>query len=298
MEYEISDFILNVDPKIEIIHNNRTIIKPYEIDIWLPEFNIGIECNPTSTHNSSHNFWNSSESGLLINYHRNKTDKAEESGIQLLHVFSYEWKHRRSIIESILRNMLHRSTRIYARNCIIKEVDTHTAMSFLAANHRQGAIGSSIRTGLYYQDELVSLMTFGKPRHTIGKNGNYVELLRFCNKLNTSVIGGASKLFSYFKETYEFHKIVSFSDRARTSGNLYKILGFQLDHISDPGYVWVDVKTDKAYSRINAQKSNIKKFLDDDSIDLSKSESQIMEEHNFVKVYDSGNAVWVYNIML
>lgn len=294
MEVEIDEFIHSLDPTIEIIHDDRNAIKPKEIDLYLPKYKLGIECDPTSTHNSSHNFWNTSKDGIDSSYHRIKTDLAEQNDIFLLHIFGYEWNHKKDIVKSIIINLLHKSDRIYARKCEIKDVDSHTAMKFLDENHRQGALGSSTRLGLYYQNELVSLMTFGKSRHTIGKSENYIELLRFCNKLNTTVIGGASKLFKYFIKYYDFNKIISFSDRAHTSGNMYKLLGFELDHISEPGYVWVDEKTDIVYHRINAQKQNIKRFLNDDSIDLSQSETQIMESHGFVKVYDSGTCTWVY----
>ena len=294
MEQEVSKYILSVDPSVTIVHNTRKVIKPKEIDIYLPDHHIGIECNPTVSHNSSLPLYDSCANVIPNNYHKVKTDLAKQNGIFLLHLFGYEWNHKKDIMKSIIRNLLHKSDRIYARKCEIKDVDSHTAMKFLDENHRQGALGSSTRLGLYYQNELVSLMTFGKSRHTIGKSENYTELLRFCNKLNTTVIGGASKLFKYFIKHYNFNKIISFSDRAHTSGNMYKLLGFELDHISEPGYVWVDEQTDTAYHRINAQKQNIKRFLNDDSIDLSQSETQIMESHGFVKVYDSGTCTWVY----
>lgn len=294
MELEISEFLMQIDPSMHIVHNDRNMIDPYEIDIYLPDYSIGIECNPTSTHNSTSNSWDNNIAGISSIYHKMKTDLAEQNGIFLFHLFGYEWNHKQEIMKSILRNLLGKSNRIYARKCKVTEVDSHTAMQFLDENHRQGALGSSIRLGLYYKDELVSLMTFGKSRHTIGDYKDCVELLRFCNTLNTSVVGGASKLFKYFLRNYSYSSIVSFSDRAHTSGNMYKMLGFKLDHISDPGYVWVDSKTDTAYHRYNAQKQNIKKFLKDDSIDLSQSESQIMESHGFVRVYDSGTCVWMY----
>lgn len=136
-------------------------------------------------------------------------------------------------------------------------------------------------------------MTFGSTRSTIGKKDDVSwELLRFCNKVDTCVVGGASKLFKHFVNKYEPRRIVSFSDVAHTSGKLYPILGFNYLRTSDPGYVWVDTKTDKAYHRMNAQKRNIQKFLHDENIDLSNSESQIMIEHGFVKVFGSGNDVW------
>ena len=68
----------------------------------------------------------------------------------------------------------------------------------------------------------------------------------------------------------------------KSSLNLEK-LGFTEFRRSDPGYVWVDLYTDRAYNRYNTQKQNIRKFLHDDTIDLSKSEKKIMEEHGSFK---------------
>lgn len=179
----------------------------------------------------------------------------------------------------------------------MREVSYTDSKVFLNANHRQGFANSSVRLGLYYQNELVSLMTFGKIRRTIGTNKDVDgwELIRFCNTLNTSVVGGASKLFKHFVDTYHPEVILSFSDRAHTTGRLYQTLGFTEKSRSAPGYVWVDELTDTAYNRVNAQKHNLKKFLNDDNIDLTKTEAQIMEEHGFVRVYDSGVITWQWN---
>jgi hypothetical protein len=46
-----------------------------------------------------------------------------------------------------------------------------------------------------------SLMNFGKKRmvlNSLSENIYDYELLRYCTKINTSIIGGASKLFNYF----------------------------------------------------------------------------------------------------
>ena len=145
----------------------------------------------------------------------------------------------------------------------------------------------------------VSLMTFSHMRNTIGSvtnqfNTDTWELSRFCNKLNTNVVGGASKLFKHFINNYHPSEVRSFSDRAHTRGKLYEQLGFTYDHTSDPGYMWVDLYTDYAYARNNAQKQNICKFLNDPDIDLSKTEVQIMVEHNYVQVFDSGIKLWIW----
>ena len=301
MEHQVKSFIQSLDDNITIVSNTKQIITPYELDIYLPEYNLAIECNPTSTHNCSFSMFGTKESVMDKKYHQLKSQLCVEKGIQLFHIFGHEWAHRRTIIESMIRNLLHKNTNIiYGRNTDVKLVNNEEAYRFLDENHRQGRCLSSINIGLYNNNQLVSLMTFGKIRNTIGtsKDQNFIgefELLRFCNKLDTSVVGGASKLFKYFRDNYTFSSIRSYSDIAHTSGNLYKILGFKQIKQSDPGYVWVDVKTDTAYHRVNAQKRNISNFLQDKSINLNDTEQKIMEDHGFVWVYDSGTVLWRYN---
>ena len=139
-------------------------------------------------------------------------------------------------------------------------------------------------------------MTFNHMRSTLGLTNtslNTWELSRFCNKLNTNVIGGASKLLKYFIENYNPEKIVSFSDVAHTKGNLYNTLGFKQISISDPGYVWVNLKDDSYYTRVSCQKRNLRKLFSDESIDIeNKTEREIMIEHGYVQVFDSGVIRW------
>lgn len=300
MEREIKQLLLSICPDINIISNDRRVISPYEIDIYLPEYKVGIECNPTATHNSSIGFLDKNNEPIPKTYHKMKSDLAEQQGIFLFHLFGYEWKYKREIIVSMLRNLIGKNeNKIYARNTVIREVDSPTAIQFLNHNHRQGRVFSSTRLGLYDKktNELVSLMTFGKLRKTMGTNkgasGEIWELTRFCNKLNTSVVGGASKLFKYFIDNYSPKEIRSFSDRSHTRGNLYSTLGFRELRRSGESYVWIDLKTDRAFHRIHAQKRNIRRFLNDPSIDIdNQTEFQIMESHGFVSMFDSGTITW------
>ncbi len=290
MEYDVTEELKNINPDIQIELHNREIINPYEIDLYLPEYKIGIECNSTIHHNSSISIYNGEDIAVESNYHQMKTDLCEQKGIFLFHIFSYEWEHKREIIISMLRNLLGKNkNKLYARKLELREISNEESLKFLEENHRQGKISCRYRIGLYNSNELVSLMTFSKARF---KENNSWELVRFCNLKNTTVVGGASKLFQKFIKDVNPYNIISYSDRAHTKGNLYKILGFEEYSRSKPGYVWVDINTDTAYNRINAQKKNIRKFLNDDTIDLSQTEVQIMESHGYVKVYDSGVITW------
>jgi hypothetical protein len=295
-ENDLVDALRQINPNLIIERHNRSLIAPYEIDIYLPEYHIGIEMNPTGTHNSTYGS-HGRDDPKPPSYHRRKTDLCLQQNVFLFHIFGYEWDHNQEIILSMLRNLIGcNTTVIYTRKCQLKEVSGKDAYDFLQKNHRQGGVHSKIRYGLYYNDELVSLMTFGKLRNTMGTSSEDLsecwELVRFCNKLNTSVVGGASKLFKHFIHCTNPKQIRSFSDRAHTKGSLYSTLGFGQIRTNDESYVWVNIDTNKAYNRVVAQKHNLKQFLKDDTIDLTKTEREIMESHGFVRVYDSGTITW------
>lgn len=101
MEYDVYEYIKSLSNSIKVIRNNRSIIAPHELDLYLPEYNLAIECNPTYTHNSStHTHWNSYITPKT--YHRDKAIKCSEQGIQLLHLYSCDWKYRTDIIKSMI----------------------------------------------------------------------------------------------------------------------------------------------------------------------------------------------------
>ena len=211
MEEEVKDFLYSLDSNLIIDSRKHDQITPYELDLYLPDYKFAIECNPTCTHNSSlPDPWGSDPK--THGYHKMKTDMCEEKGIFLFHIFSYEWIYKNSIIKSMLCNVVGKNkTKIYARQCNIIEVSALDSYNFLQSNHRQGSASSPIRLGLEHNHQLVSLMTFGKMRGTIGTGkedlSNCYELVRFCNVLNTTVVGAASKLFAYFIK----HNQVDFS---------------------------------------------------------------------------------------
>ena len=300
LETSVAEFIHNIDSNIEIEKHNRVILKGKELDLFLPEFQLGIECNPTITHNSSFcDPWGGAPKHYK--YHADKSNLAMKEGVFLYHVFGHEWANRREAIQSQLRNLLGRNyTRYFARNTKVIDVDYQHAAEFLDSNHRQGNAQSSVRLGLIdkQSSKLISLMTFGKMRTGIGKKQNQMEdeweLIRFCNLCGTSVVGGASKLLKYFETKYSPSKIVSFSDIAHTRGKLYETLGFHKVSVSDPGYVWVSMADDSYLSRVSCQKANLPNLFSDVTEDTLKehSEREIMMSHGYAQVFDSGVIRW------
>lgn len=299
VESEVIDFLKYIKPDIKLVCNTRKVIPPYEIDIYLPEYKIGIECNPAFTHNSSL----PDPRGVPpkhYKYHQDKSNMCQAKGIFLFHIFGYEWANKKDILKSMLANLLKMNKNVCnGRDTLVCFISHQESKDFLNANHRQGYTSAKIRLGLRNKEtnELLSIMTFNNMRKTMGSrnndNENIWELSRFCSKLNTNVRGGASKLLKYFIKTFNPGCIVSFSDIAHTKGNLYSILGFNLVSISDPGYVWSSIDDKIYHHRVQCQKHNLKNLLKDDTIDISKStEREIMESHGFVQVYDCGVIRW------
>ena len=232
-ETDILNFIKSLE--FEIVVNSRTVIPPYELDIYIPDKKIAIEYNGL--------YWHSEAQGKDKNYHLNKTEKCLNKGIQLIQIFEDEWLFKQDIVKNRLRQILGVSTskKIYARKCKIKEVLPKVKNEFLSTYHIQGKDNSSIKLGAYYGEELVAIMTFAKGNIAKGskaKEGVW-ELKRYCSNSNCRVIGIASKLLKHFQRNYEWSEIFSYADRRWSSGNLYKVLGFELDSITKPNYWYI-----------------------------------------------------------
>lgn len=198
--------------------NERTILEGKELDIVLPDMSLAFEFNGT--------YWHQYSDKKPINYHKDKTDKAEANDYQLIHISDYLWATKQDIVKSRIKQLLHSSIKIPARKTIIKQIQF--PREFLETNHLQGA-GSPTSTNyaLYYKDEIVAVMTFGKPRFTSNQEW---ELVRFATKQGISVQGGASKLFKYFVKQNNPISIVSYASRDFSRGNLYTALGFKHSH--------------------------------------------------------------------
>lgn len=269
------------------IKTNKIRIENKEIDIFIPSSNLGIEFNGL--------YWHS-HVNIESNFHLNKTELCKKNNIQLLHIFEHEWINKKEIVKSIIKSKLGIiNNKIFARKCIIKEIDSKDSSIFLNSNHIQGNVNSSIKLGLFYNEELVCIMTFGKKRIAMGNKNNVdgeYEMLRFCNKLNTVVVGGASKLFKYFIINYKPKQILSFADRRYSEGNLYKQLGFEFIANTAPNYWYFKSHEYILYHRFTFRKN----ILVSQGFDAQKTEHQIMDERGYYRIYDSGNMKFIFKL--
>jgi hypothetical protein len=281
VEKTLHDFIREKYEGI-ILENHR--IGRKELDIFIPELSIGFEYNGL--------YWHS-EANKTRNDHMDKLSHFRDREIKMHVIWEDDWNYRRDIVRSMVLNKLGIvDRRIYARKCEIREVeDISVIRDFLNANHIQGYVGSNIKLGLFENGELVALMTFGCLRRVLGHSssqGEY-ELLRLCSRINTSVIGGASKLFKFFINKYQPTKVVSFSDSSRSSGNIYQKLGFIKESESLGGYFWF--KNGMRHHRFTFRKDKLVKM----GYDKTKTEVEIMHDLGYLRIWDYGQSKWVYS---
>lgn len=293
-ELNLINKILELKPNnqhINIIHKDRNLINPLELDIVLPDIKLAIEYDGLMYHSQGSDRY-SKFKNIDKNYHLNKTELCLEKGYTLFHIFESDnidiWL---SMIKNKL-NLIPVNNKIYARKCIIKEIKSSETIEFLNLNHLQGYCNASINLGLYYNNELVSLMTFAKPR--FNKKYDY-ELIRFCNKSGFSVIGGASKLFNYFIKNYNTKSpksIISYANRRFSNGKIYETLGFKFLRKTEPNYFYFKKNTLTLLSRNQFQKHKLKDKLS--LFDYNLSESENMFNNDYRRIYDCGNLVYEY----
>jgi hypothetical protein len=274
-EIEVGNFLKSMNINIEV--GNRSLLNNLELDYYLPDYNLAIECNGLYWHN---------ELFKSKKYHINKTKSCEKLGIKLLHIWEDDWLYKKDIIKSIVRNKLNLiNNKIWSRNCLVKLVETKEYRDFLSKNHIQGYSSSSYNIGLYHNDELVSLMTFGWRRTN---NKREFELIRFCNKLDYLVIGSASKLFKHFLLNNDVESITSYSDISLFSGLLYEKLGFEKVNLSEPNYFWV--VNGLRRHRYNFSKRKLVKR----GYDSNKTGVEIMNDLGYWRIFSTGQEKWIY----
>ncbi|AST99899.1 HNH endonuclease [Bacillus phage PBS1] len=293
-EIELYDYIKQILPNsTNVILSDRKILEGLELDIYIPSKKIAIEYNGL--------YWHGESQGKDRNYHLNKLKKCNEKGIRLIHLFENEWIDNKELIKGKIKHILglNNGEKIYARKCYIEEIQNNVKRDFLDKNHIQGSDNSTIKLGLWYPrnegDELVAVMTFCKPRVSLGQKGNKYdyELSRFATERDYNVIGSFGKLFSYFKKNYDWNKIITYADLRWSEGNVYHKNSFHFMHNSQPNYWYFNKNKLSLSHRYNYRKQRLKELFPE-IYSNDKTEIQIMREAGYDRIWDCGNLVFEY----
>jgi len=210
---------------------NIKYISQYKVDnkiadIYIPLHNIIIETDGL--------YWHSDAIISNKNYHIEKRQLYISKGFTPLFFRENEIVNldKFKIVQSIIKNKLNLSERIFARKCIIKPVDKSSAKTFFTANHLMGN-GSGQTYGLFFSDKLVGAIQIR------GHKEGY-EIARFCNLLNTNIIGGFSKLLTYIQNNVLNSKsLITFIDLRYGIGSYLTSFNFKYS-ATYPSFKWTN----------------------------------------------------------
>lgn len=264
--------------------NTRSVIKPLELDFYLPEHKLAFEING--------NYWHS-ELKKNKNYHLHKTKLCDEQGIKLIHIFEDEVRLKYDIVKSRILNLIGKTPNtVYARQCKIRELSYIEKKNFFNINHIDEDSVSKYNIGLFLHNELVCAASFGERK--ISKKQQF-ELIRFANKINHNVVGGFSKIMKYFMKQYKPSELITYAD-IRWSGinpqnTVYSKNGFEYIDTSSPNYFYL--ASNDFVHRLNRCKF-MKHKLVKEGADPNKTEKEIMKERGYTRIWDCGTLKFKY----
>ncbi len=258
---------------------NISIIDGYRLDVYVKDLHIGFEYNGL--------YWHSSEFKAKY-YHKNKQLDHGKNGIKIINIWEDDWLYRQDIIKSIILGYLGKHDRIYARKCEIvniSKISKEKEKLFFIENHIQGYFPSDICYGLKYEKEIILMMSFKK-------KSDIWEIMRLCSKLNSQVIGGASRLFKHFIKNNNPEKIITYCDSSMFTGKVYKNLGMELEYLTQPSYWYI--KGGRNPARIGRQAFQKHKLIQQ-GYDPKKTESEIMRGRGYYRIFNCGNYKFILN---
>lgn len=287
-ETKLQDFLTEFNISFET--HNRTLLKPQELDIFIPNNQCAIEFNG----NKFHTEWNG---GKPRQYHLNKTKLCKQKGIKLIHIFEDEFYNTKEIVLNKIAHILgiqQSLPRIYGRKCTIRQIDKNEAEIFLTKYHIQGYDPSTIHYGAFYEDKLIAVMSFLQNK----KNANEWELTRFASDYNYICCGVGGKLFKHFIKEINPESIKSFADRRWTvdeENNIYCQLGFKFDGYTPPDYKYYNPKIDR-YKRFHKfgfrKRILLKKYPN--ILTPEMTETEMVTKLGYDRIWDCGLIRYVW----
>jgi hypothetical protein len=271
---EVTDFIESLGFSVK--RNDRTTIPPAEIDILVN--GLAVEYNGDYWHSAKFH-----DAGYL----KQKHGRLAEAGLRLFIIQENQWQGKKEIVKSRLMHALGRSTKVSARQCSLVSLEKSQALKFYSENHLDGAPpGSAIREtfALVYEKQVIMCLSVGKSRWSKLAPD---EVVRSCTKLNTAVVGGLSRLSKKLVGS-----TMTYADLNTGTAEGWARAGWKRCADTAAGYHWIKPKSGERLSRYQTQRSRLAKLFDI-SLDDEKTESDIMQENGYLKVFNLGNAVYL-----
>ncbi len=263
---EILKLIRSIGPDLSLEMEND-ISETEKADLSIPEINIAFKFHLIDEQN--------------IDESRN-LDSAPT--FKLIHVWEDHWVFHHEKIESKIRSLLGKTFRVHGRETKVASITNPQLIEFLKLNHLNVPIKGKYKFGLMKDDELLAVISFSNGREMIrdGIVYNSYELLRFCNKLNVTVVGGFTKLLNHFIKKRNPDDIMTYVDCDWSDGKTFESIGFELVERTPPLHFWLDPNTGiRHYPNVLLKELNVSE--DSEDMDI------LIKEKGLVKVFNSGS---------
>jgi hypothetical protein len=264
---EVIDFLISICEDQEIILD-KDLSETMRADIYIP----GINC------------------GIIFKSITDKKQKEElnliKQPFKIIQLWEDQWYFHNEKIRSKIISLMGMTKRIHGRETNLIQIDNKQLMEFLTENHLNVAIKGKYKYGLLKDEQLVAVMSFSKGRQIVRENEifNSFELLRFCNKLDTTVVGGFSKILHHFIKIQNPDDVMTYVDCDWSDGQSFLAQGFEIAEIMPAFEFWLNMKTgEREYPHIVLRQHEISELANE------KDKSSFLEKHGYKKVYNSGS---------
>lgn len=286
-EIELYNFLISLGIKENEIKVNTkpAFMEGYQLDLYLPSYYFAIEFHGL-VHHSERPVFEEKNLYKIKTQHYWKYKTCKKNNIQLFQIFEDEWRDKREIIESMIKNRLKLMTnKTYARECTIIELDPKIRQEFFEENHISEDVKALIAFGLIDKEGvLVAAISFRKP--FAEKVMGTIEIARLATLKNTIVIGGFQKLLKHALnelKLLEFSRILTYADCRFGQGKVYEKAGFtHFAHLA-PNYYYE--KDGIREGRFKHRKVNDIEYIDK----WGETEREQNNNQGWYAIYDAGN---------
>ena len=273
---EIEAFVRSLG--VDIISNDRTVLGGKELDVYVPTKKFAVEYDSFHYH-----MWDPHDpNDPGKDRHYAKSAMCWKNDIDLMHVYTDEWRDKRPIVESMIRHRLGMTQQKFnARDLTVKEISMVDARAFFNANHIAGNVaGGEGRLGLYSGNELIVALSLRKPfmKRYVG----LAEIARFASKLDTHVVGGLARLVKHARDrcmTSGFKGLMTYADLRFGRGASYERVGFKFEDWTKLNYDYTDGQKRIGRHTVKARED--------------ASELDVAEELHLNRIYGCGSNMYV-----
>ena len=259
--------------------SDRLVLNGFELDMYDKSINFALEYNGLYWHSDA------APKPKSNSYHYHKYKTCKDKGIRLITIFEDEWLFRNSQVRNFIKSALGKNSSILmGRKCTVAMIDNAEARKYIDMWHIQGSTKTiQIAAALKYDNEIVGVMSFG--RHP--RDNKVTVLDRLCFRDDTTVLGGASKLFSFLLKQSNITSITSWSDNRWSAGNIYTKLGFKLVKELKPDYSYFNNHNGTRVSKQSQQKRNT-------GCPANITEKEWCKSKGFYRIWDCGKIRWEF----